>query len=672
MKTCSTVPLRSLSDDAYLRPYLPIIDRRHRHALTLARTCAGTGASLADWASGHEFYGLHRTADGWVLREWAPNATHLFMISDSSDWRESESRALKRLNAQGDWELHLPAEALQHGDLYRLRLHWNGGAGDRIPAYARRVVQDARTHIFNAQVWRPATPYIWRHDFRLPRPFAPLVYETHVGMAQEEGKVGTYAGFQQHVLPRIVAAGYNTIQLMAVMEHPYYGSFGYHVSSYFAASSRFGTPEELKALIDAAHGAGLAVTMDIIHSHAVRNEAEGLGRFDGTRHQYFHEGPRGEHQAWDSLCFDYGKGPVLHFLLSNCRFWLDEYHFDGFRFDGVTSMLYHHHGLGPAFTSYDAYFGSDVDEEALAYLTLANQVIHEVRPDAITTAEDVSGMPGLGAPRADGGIGFDFRLAMGIPDMWFKVIKESRDEDWSLDFIWHELTNRRADERTISYAESHDQALVGGKTLAFELMDAAMYHHMHRDDRDLTVDRGLALHKMIRLATLATAGHGYLNFMGNEFGHPEWVDFPREGNDWSYHYARRQWSLRDSPELKFRFLGDFDRAMMQLAAATALAGHEPPVLRHRHADDKVLVFERRGLLFAFNFHPNRSFTDYTIAVSPGTFRLVLTTDAPEFGGHDRLTAGERHVTLPGTAGDQGLGRIQLYLPARTALVLQRA
>ncbi len=486
-------------------------------------------------------------------------------------------------------------------------------------------------------------------------------------MAQEEGKVGTYGEFREKVLPRIIAAGYNTIQFMAIQEHPYYGSFGYHIANFFAASSRFGTPEELKALVDECHSAGISVIMDLIHSHAVRNEVEGLSRFDGTLYQYFHDGPRGVHELWDSRCFDYGKPQVLHFLLSNCRFWLDEYNFDGFRFDGITSMLYHHHGLGKAFTSYDDYFDGSVDEQALVYLTLANKVIHEVRPDAMTVAEDMSGMPGLAAPRAAGGVGFDYRLAMGIPDYWIKLTKDIRDEDWHVGTLWHELTNRRHDEKTISYAESHDQALVGDQTLIFRLIERDMYDQMAVDRRNLRVDRGIALHKMIRLTTLATAGYGYLNFMGNEFGHPEWIDFPRVGNNWSYHYARRQWHLRDDQHLVYHFLADFDRAMIELARAAGLLEDRNVRLVVEHCDDKVLAFQRAGLIFIFNFHPDKSYTDYAIAAFAKEYRLALDTDSTAFGGHGRVAPNQSYIAR---VDRHERVQVKVYLPSRTALVLR--
>lgn len=653
--------------DPYLQPYADVISRRLEFCAETELRLTGGKMSLADFASGHEYFGLQFKDNEWILREWAPHAEKMCLIGTFSDWKEINNYSFLPVGKDGVWELRLPEQALHHGDLYRLHPRWPGGEGDRIPAWCRRVVQDNATKIFNAQVWRPENAYQWKHaGYRRP-PRAPLIYEAHVGMAQEEGKVGTYIEFREKVLPRIIDAGYNTIQLMAVQEHPYYGSFGYHISSFFAVSSRFGTPEEFKELVDACHGAGLAVIMDIIHSHAARNEVEGISRFDGTLYQYFHDGPRGVHELWDSRCFDYGKLPVLHFLLSNCRFWLDEYKLDGFRFDGITSMLYFHHGMGKAFTSYDDYFDGSVDEQAYVYLTLANKVIHEVRPDAITVAEDVSGMPGLAAPYSAGGVGFDFRLAMGIPDNWIKLTKDIRDEDWHVGRLWHELTNKRCDEKTISYAESHDQALVGDQTLIFRLIERDMYDHMALDCRNWRVDRGLALHKMIRLATLATAGHGYLNFMGNEFGHPEWIDFPREGNNWSYHYARRQWHLRDDQRLVYHFLGDFDKAMIDLAKLFNLLENGNIQKACEHCDDKVIAFERAGLLFVFNFHPDKSYTDYAVEAFAKEYRLVLDTDAYCFGGHGRIQANQVYVVNVGS-GERMV--IKAYLPARTALVLR--
>jgi len=658
-----------LERDPYLKPYEKDLSRRFVRITKTEKMLTGDKISLADFASGHEYFGLHFYRNEWIFREWAPNADAIYLIGDMTNWQEKKKFALERINSEGVWEIRLPSDLMGHEDLYRLRIHWPGGQGDRIPAYSRRVVQDPDTLIFNAQVWFPRSPYIWKCTDFQPSKDALLVYEAHVGMAQEDEKISSFREFTLRTLPRIVAAGYNTLQLMAIQEHPYYGSFGYQVSNFFAVSSRFGPPEAFKELVDTAHALGLRVIMDLIHSHGVSNEVEGLSRVDGTRYQYFHDGPRGIHEAWDSRCFDYGKYQALHFLLSNCRFWLDEYRVDGYRFDGVTSMLYLHHGLSKAFTSYEDYFDNSVDEDALTYLALANTLIHDIRPDAVTIAEDISGMPGLAVPQSSGGIGFDYRFAMGISDNWIRLVKDIPDEKWHMGHLWHELNNRRWDEKTISYTESHDQALVGDKTLIFRMIGSDIYDAMHIKCENLKVDRGLALHKLIRLITLSTAGNGYLNFMGNEFGHPEWIDFPREGNNWSFKYARRQWHLVDDDNLKYRFLANFDRDMILLAKRFRLLESSGPHLLYEHSDDKVIVFRRAELVFVFNFHPARSYTDYCFEATPGKYQMVFNSDATEYGGHSRLIPNQCHLTLNDPLKQQNRNMLSLYIPNRTALVL---
>jgi len=514
--------------------------------------------------------------------------------------------------------------------------------------------------VYKRQQWRCRAP-------RLEG--SPRIYEAHIGMALEEERAGTYREFTEQILPRIVEAGYNVLQLMAVKEHPYYASFGYQVSSYFAPSSRFGTPEELKALIDTAHQSGLTVLLDLVHSHAVKNVHEGLNLFDGTAHQYFHAEPRGHHPAWDSLLFDYSKPQVLRFLLSNVRYWLEEYRLDGFRFDGVTSMMYLHHGLGMAFTCYDDYLIHDLDEQAIVYLQLANQLAHSINPRAITIGEDVSGMVGLARPLEEGGLGFDYRLTMGIPDYWIRVLKEKPDEDWHMGEMYHTLTNRRQSEKHIAYAESHDQALVGDKTIAFRLMDAEMYWHMTRRSENPIIDRGMALHKMIRLVTFTLGGEGYLNFIGNEFGHPEWVDFPRQGNGFSYQYARRQWSLVDNPDLRYRDLAQFDRAMQELDRRFNLLANPIHEQLNVDQDQKLLVYRRGLLVFVFNFHPSRSYPDYRFGVPEAMdYEVVLNTDDVAFGGHGFVNAGQVYPRQDKAAHGREQS-IQVYAPSRTAQVL---
>ena len=644
--------------DPWLRPYREAVDARHARILADRRKLAGDGP-LGAAVNNHIYYPLHREDGRWVIREWAPNASRIFLVGDFNNWKRTEAYSFRPVGA-GNWELSLPEMFLRHGELYKLWVEWPGGGGERLPAYVTRVVQDPVTKVFSAQVWDPE-PYEWKYRRPGRRPH-PLIYECHIGMSSEKEKVSTFDEFRRDVLPRVRRLGYNVLQIMALQEHPYYGSFGYQVSNFFALSSRFGTPEEFKALVDEAHRMGIAVIMDIVHSHAVSNEAEGLGRLDGRDDLYFYQGAAGHHPAWGSRCFDYGKDEVKYFLLSNCKFWLEEYHLDGFRFDGVTSMVYWNHGLGKDFGDYSLYFDSGVDENAVSYLALANMLVHEINPAAITIAEDVSGMAGLAAPFEAGGVGFDFRMAMGIADHWIKWIKELHDEQWSMGEMWWELTNKRVDEKTVSYAECHDQALVGDKTIMFRLADKDMYTSMSKSTPSLTIDRAVALHKMIRLATLGTCGGGYLNFMGNEFGHPEWIDFPREGNGWSYKYARRQWSLADREDLRYAGLEAFDARMISYVKKERVLDSRPVQL---YVDEsaKILIFRRGNSIFAFNFNPCESYSGYGFPAPDGEYEMAFNSDEAEFGGFARLQPGETHMTVD--------GRLSLYLPSRVAIVLRK-
>ena len=664
--------LKLMQNDPWLEPYNKVIVDRLQQTKEKKYELTRQGElSLSDFASGYLYFGLHRTVEGWIFREWAPNAKNIYLVGTFNNWEERPNFKLKKKN-NGVWELTLPIDAISHEDLYKLIVYWENGSGERIPAWATRVVQDEKTAIFSAQVWMPEMPYAFKINKYKPQTDPLLIYECHIGMAQQEEKIGTYSEFREKILPRIVKEGYNCIQIMAIQEHPYYGSFGYHVSNFFAPSSRFGTPDELKELVDKAHELGLGVIMDIVHSHAVKNEIEGLGNLAGDPNQYFYPGAQREHPAWDSLCFNYGKNEVLHFLLSNCKYWLEEYHFDGFRFDGVTSMLYYSHGLGEAFCNYEDYYNGHQDNNAICYLTLANELIHEINPLAITIAEEVSGMPGLAVKTEDGGYGFDYRMAMNIPDYWIKTIKEKIDEDWKPSSMLWEVTNRRQDEKTISYAESHDQALVGDKTIIFRLIDADMYWHMQVGDGNYMVNRGIALHKMIRLLTSTTINGGYLNFMGNEFGHPEWIDFPREGNNWSCKYARRQWSLVDNKDLVYNCLGEFDAQMLKLIKS--INGFQKTSINEIwHSDsDQILAYQRKDIIFVFNFNPKQSFSDYGFLVSPGSYQVVLNTDNRMFGGYSLSDDSIIHFTNPDPLYDkENKSWLKLYVPARSALVLKK-
>ena len=648
--------------DPYLKPYAAALRKRRERAVLRELEFTDGKRTLSDVANAHLYYGLHKTEKGWVFREKAPNAKELYIYGDFSRWEIKPDFALQPIG-NGDWEIELPDFALKHGMLYKLWMVWHGGADERLPAYVTRVVQDDNTKVFCAQVWEPE-PYVWKNTDP-GKPDHPLVYEAHIGMSSQEAKISTYWEFKETVLPRIKKLGYNTIQMMAIQEHPYYGSFGYQVSNFFAPSSRFGTPEELKELIDAAHEMGISVILDVVHSHSVSNVKEGLSQFDGSDHLYFHHGEKGQHPVWDSRCFDYGKTETILYLLSNLKYWLQEFHFDGFRFDGVTSMCYWNHGLGVDFVDYAQYFDDNVDEDAVTYLTLANNLVRAVNLRAFTIAEDVSGMPGMAFPTQKGGIGFDYRMSMGIADYWVKTLKTQSDEQWGMGDIYFRMTDKRNEEQTISYVECHDQAMVGDKTLIFRMVDSKMYTNMSVLTPDMDVARGVALHKMIRLVTLTLASGGYLNFMGNEFGHPEWIDFPREGNGWSYQHARRQWNLADDDLLQYAGLNRFDAAMIHLVEKEHLLDFLPEKVWEDN-DAKILAYRRGKCLFVYNFHPFKSFEDYKIPCEKGTYKILLNSDSTEFNGFGNVDESVDYHAFE----EKNTRFLKLYLPSRSVLVLR--
>jgi len=661
--------------DEWLHPVADAMTRRHEDYMRVLADIERSAGTIVDYANGYRWFGWQRDDDlaGWWFREWLPEAYDVYIFGDFNGWQRTQLRLDK--GADGVWSAFFPDAMyeglLTDGSLYKIHVHGRNGWHDRIPAYARRVVQDDETKNYTAQFVVPK-PFAWSvGDFDISANGELLIYETHVGMAQEREGVGTYVEFADKILPIIKADGYNAVQLMAIAEHPYYGSFGYHVSSFFAPSSRFGTAEELKYLVDRAHSMGIAVIMDLVHAHYVKNINEGINELDGSDHLYSKSGEAGYQKYWDSKTFDYGKREVRHFLLSNIKYWLDELRFDGFRFDGVTSMIYHHHGYEPM-GSREAFFGAGVNGDALTYLTLANKLIHDFRPTAVTVAEDVSGMPAMCARIDDGGVGFDYRLGMAIPDFWIKMLKEVPDEEWNIWDIWSVMTDRLPDVRTVAYAESHDQALVGDKTIAFRLMDKEMYYSMNRTSENIVVDRGMALHKMIRLMTIAAGGDAYLNFMGNEFGHPEWIDFPREGNGWSYAHARRQWSLSTNELLRYSQLGDFDKAMISLVRKYRVLSDGYPFNLQMDEGRKTMVFSHGDLLFVFNWHPSESTPDYAVRVqAAGKYKLLLSTDDEAFGGQGREDATVEHFSYPCTENGETRHYIQIYNTARTASVYLR-
>lgn len=655
-----------LNIDPWIKDYENDINLRMSEYEKQKRRLVSDNGKLSDFANAHHYYGFHKTKTGWIYREWAPNADGLYLIGDFNNW-DRHSHPLKKINDE-DWEITIKGiRTLAHESRVKVMVHANGEINDRIPLFARRVERNADGD-FAAIIENPRKKFQWTdEDFKIKKDKL-LIYEAHVGMAGEKGEVSTYKNFEKNILARIKKAGYNTIQLMAIAEHPYYGSFGYQVSNFFAPSSWFGRPDDLKSLVNTAHEMDLNVIMDLVHSHSVKNTVEGINEFDGTDYQFFHRGANGNHPDWDSKLFDYGKPQVAHFLLSNVKYWLEEFHFDGFRFDGVTSMIYKNHARGESFDNYSKYFSMNTDIEAINYLQLANELAREVKADTITVAEDMSAMPGMCLPISKGGIGFDYRLAMGMPDFWERSLKKA-DEDWDLSNMWYELSTHRPEEKRVAYVESHDQALVGSKTTIFQLADQEMYWNMNKGNDNYIIDRALSLHKMIRWITISMGSDAYLNFMGNEFGHPEWIDFPREGNGYSYHYARRQWSLADNKDLKYHYLSDFDKAMLDFSKKYDQLGNT--IFRLWIDNDrKIIAFRNKDIVYIFNFHPINSYESFAVPIHDiGEFRVVMDTDQTGFGGANRISHDYIYQTekLEGTDYDG----IKIYIPSRTALALEK-
>lgn len=659
--------------DPWLEDYSQDLDLRMNNYYRKKEEILGDDKSILDFANAHNYYGFHKLKDGWVYREWAPAADEVYLFGDFNNWQD-RSHPLKRIDDQS-WEIYIDGlDSLKHKSHLKTIIVKDGRNHYRIPLFIEKVKQliDQEGNIdFVGVIWNPEKDFKWtEQDHKIKKNFRPIIYEAHIGLAQEEEKIGSYLEFKENILPRIKKLGYNTIQFMAIAEHVYYGSFGYHVTNYFAPSHWFGSPDDLKDLINTAHDMGFNVIMDVVHSHASKNVNEGINLFDTSPYQFFYEDERGDHPVWDSKCFDYNKNGVLKFLLSNLRFWMEEYHFDGFRFDGVTSMIYQNHGLGSNFTSYDDYFSMNTNLDALTYLQLANQLIKEINPRALSIAEDVSGMPGLCLAIEDGGIGFDYRFAMGIAPFWIENLK-TPDEYWDLNAMWFELTTKRPGEKRISYVESHDQALVGDKTLIHQLADSELYWHMEKDDSNLFIERAMALHKLIRFITLTTATDGYLNFIGNEFGHPEWIDFPSADNNWSFKYAKRQWHLVDDKNLKYQYLNKFDKDMIKFAKKHKLLLDKTADLLSIDQDRKLLSYQVDDLIFLFNFHPVNSYDGLETPIyEKGDYQVVFNSDRKKYGGLDRISEAHVYSTeeLFGSEFDYG---IKIYSPCRTLLVLKK-
>ena len=667
-----------INQDPYLKNYEWCIKRRNEHFKNLLHQIESNEKSLENFANSYQNMGLHVLPNGDIkYREYAPGARGIALFGEFNNWNRDQYWAKR--DQYGFWELIIPNEdgkpRIKHKTKVKCNVVLsNGQWADRNPIWIEYLYQNTQSLIFDGVFWNPEEKYVWKYPKKhLDKPRSLRIYEAHVGMSSFYPKVTTYKDFTENILPRIKRLGYTAVQLMAIMHHANYASFGYHVNNFFAISSLFGTPEDLMELIDKAHEMGLFMIMDIVHSHASSNVDDGFNNWDGTDYLYFHGGKMGHHSLWDSRLFNYSSYETLRFLLSNCAYYSEKFRFDGFRFDGITSILYRNHGIRYSFSGdYNEYFSNNFDEDGGVYLMLANKLLHQINPEVITIAEDVSGMPGLCLTVEQGGFGFDYRLNMSVSDKWIQLLKEYKDENWNMGNLIFTLTNRRYNEKHVGYCESHDQSIVGDKTIAMWLFDKEMYWNMSCNSPEtIVISRGMSLHKLIRMITFALGGEAYLCFMGNEFGHPEWVDFPRPGNGFSYAHCRRRWDLCDNKNLRYKYLYNWDVAMNKLDDVFNFISSPFQYVSLKHEDDKIVVFEKGDLLFVFNFHPNKSFENYKIGTKWGTkHKIVLDSDEFRFFGKGRLDYGHDHFfPIIKEGWNNRPNQFNLYIPSRTCMVL---
>ncbi|CED82984.1 1,4-alpha-glucan branching enzyme/starch branching enzyme II [Phaffia rhodozyma] len=558
---------------------------------------------LDEFSSGYLKMGLVLHDDNSITyTEWAEGIIEASLIGDFNAFNPSAhllKHEIDEHTGSSYWTIHLPVmengqPQIPLGSEVKIRITLPSGESlDRFPAWVLRATQSQNPPevLFRARIERLPPIY---NGARPLAPRTPKIYEAHIGAATSKPHaIGTFEEFEKNVLWRVKAGGYNTLQLMGIMEHPYYASYGYQVSSFFAVSSRFGSIASLTSLIDAAHKQGIRVILDVVHGHSCTNDMESLNMFNGTRGMYFSEDSKGDHPIWGTAVNQSWTG------------------------------------------NYGQYFSSDTDHAGVEYFMLANHIIKTLFPFVTTIAEDTAGFPTLALSTDIGGLGFDYRLTLGPAYHLFHLLKtEPDDANWSVRDIVASLGNRRLQlgEKTIAFVESHDQCIEGGKTMSQWLFDDEIYTQMSVFQTPTPkVERAMALHKMLRLMVFAFAGEGYMNFMGNEFGHPEWLVFPSVQNGFHTTHCRRQWDLADfSRDLRYRDLARFDREMLEAEERGQWGSAELGHVWTQDEDSRLVVFTRANHLFIFNWNTKLPAKDDNLPIPEpwaleGQYRIELST-----------------------------------------------
>ncbi|KAI8557559.1 hypothetical protein RHMOL_Rhmol04G0020000 [Rhododendron molle] len=518
--------------------------------------------------------------------------------------------------------------AIPHGSKYRVYFNTSDGPLERVPAWAPYVVPDADGNQAFAVHWEPPPEYTYKWKHKHPEvPKSLRIYECHVGISGLEPKIASFNDFTEKVLPYVKEAGYNVIQLIGLVEHKDYFTIGYRVTNLYAVSSRYGTPDDFKRLVDEAHGLGLLVFLDIVHSYSAADEMVGLSLFDGSNDCFFHTGKRGHHKFWGTRMFKYGDVDVLHFLLSNLNWWVVEYHIDGLQFHSLASMIYTHNGFASLSGDMEEYCNQYVDKDALMYLILANEILHALHPKIITIAEDATLYPGLCEPTSQGGLGFDYFVNLSASEMWSSLLGNVPDCDWNMSKIVSTLIgNKHSADKMLLYAENHNQSISGGCSFGEILLGEP---REHASDRKASILRGSSLHKMIRLISFTIGGHAYLNFMGNEFGHP--------------------------------------KDMMNVDEKERILSRGLPNIHHVNDTTMVISYLRGPLLFIFNFHPTTSYERYSVGVEEaGEYQVILNSDEKRYGGQ-ALIEQDQYIRKTVSKRMDGLRNcLEVPLPNRSA------
>ncbi len=588
---------------------------------------------------------------GTYFAVWAPNAEKVAVVGDFNGWNGTENPLAQR-GASGIWEGFVAGA--RKGQYYKFRI-WPRGSTVSIDKTDPMGIFFETPPRTGAIIWD--LDYRWGDgDWMQQRGtrngrYAPMsIYELHPGswMRTADGYSLDYRALAEKLADHVADTGFTHVELMPVMEHPFFGSWGYQVTGYFAPSSRYGSPQDFMYLVDHLHQRGIGVILDWVPAHFPGDEFS-LSKFDGT-HLYEHADPRkGIHPDWDSLIFNYGRYEVMSFLISSARFWLQYYHADALRVDGVASMLYLDYSRddGEWVPNED---GSNENREAVAFLRRFNEYVYGAHPDVQTIAEESTAWPKVSRPVSDDGLGFGFKWDMG----WMHDTLAYMAEDPVHRKHHH---NKLTFRNMYSYSEnfvlalSHDEVVHGKGSLLGK---------MAGDDW-----QKFANLRLLYAYMYAQPGKKLL-FMGSEFA---------TRDEWN-HDGALDWSLIDQPaHAGVRSLVRDLKHLYRDTPALHLGDVEAGGFEWIYADDadsSVLSFLRLGgehepVAAVFNFTPVPR-PEYRIGVPrPGTWRVLLNSDAPEYGGSGHWmfdSADSRPVEAHGRAQS-----LVLALPPLAALFL---